>query len=147
MVFHWCLSDSKSPQVFRTLLCILADFSSYVVWMVSILNLIYRSVHFFSRFLEIVPKAPTMIDITVTFVFFYLFSSLVKLKCLSRFSSFFPIHLMALKNFLCESFTFLIKTRSSLLTWIGSRRILYVSYYYYYFYFTLLRGFLTNVSW
>ena len=35
MVFHWSLSDSKSPQVSRTLLGILAVLS-IVVWMVSI---------------------------------------------------------------------------------------------------------------
>ena len=32
MVFHWRLSDSKSPQVSRTLLSILAVFNNAVVW-------------------------------------------------------------------------------------------------------------------
>ena len=35
MVFQWSLSDSKSPQVPRTLLSILAVLSNVVVWMVS----------------------------------------------------------------------------------------------------------------
>ena len=35
MVFHWRLSDSKSPQISRTLLSILAVFNNAVVWMVS----------------------------------------------------------------------------------------------------------------
>ena len=35
MVFQWSLSDSKSPQVSRTLLGILADLNNVVVWMVS----------------------------------------------------------------------------------------------------------------
>ena len=35
MVFRWSLSDSKSPQVSRTLLSILAILSNVVVWMVS----------------------------------------------------------------------------------------------------------------
>ena len=35
MVFHWRLSDSKFPQVSRTLLSIPADHSNVVVWMVS----------------------------------------------------------------------------------------------------------------
>ena len=35
MVFHWSLSDSKSPQVSRTLLSILAVLNNAVVWMVS----------------------------------------------------------------------------------------------------------------
>ena len=34
-VFHWSLCDNKSPQVFRTLLSILADLNNAVVWMVS----------------------------------------------------------------------------------------------------------------
>ena len=40
MVFHRTLSDSKSPQVFRTLLSILAVLKNTVVWMVS-----YRCTH------------------------------------------------------------------------------------------------------
>ena len=35
MVFHWSLSDSKSPQVSKTLLSILAVLNDVVVWMVS----------------------------------------------------------------------------------------------------------------
>ena len=35
MVYHWSLSDNKSPQVSRTLLSILADLSYAVVWIVS----------------------------------------------------------------------------------------------------------------
>ena len=35
MVPHWNMSDSKSPQVSRTLLCILAVLSNAVIWIVS----------------------------------------------------------------------------------------------------------------
>ena len=35
MIFHWRLSDSKSPRVSRTLLSILTIFNNAVVWMVS----------------------------------------------------------------------------------------------------------------
>ena len=35
MVFHWSLSDSKSPQVSRILLSILAILNNVLVWMVS----------------------------------------------------------------------------------------------------------------
>ena len=35
MVFHGSLSDNKSPQLFRTLLSILADLNKAVLWMVS----------------------------------------------------------------------------------------------------------------
>ena len=36
MVFHWSLNDSKFPQISRTFLCILADLSNALVWMVSV---------------------------------------------------------------------------------------------------------------
>ena len=35
MVFHWSFSDSKSPQVSRTLLSIVAVLSNAVIWIVS----------------------------------------------------------------------------------------------------------------
>ena len=50
MVFHWSLSDSKSPQFSWTLLSILADFNNTVVYMVSILPLFSNSSHFFPSF-------------------------------------------------------------------------------------------------
>ena len=43
MVFRWSLSDSKSPQVSRTLLSILAGLNIVVVWMVSTRPLIIKS--------------------------------------------------------------------------------------------------------
>ena len=43
MVFHWSLSDSKSPQFSRTLPGILADLNNVVVWMVSTGPLIFKS--------------------------------------------------------------------------------------------------------
>ena len=43
MVFHWSLSDSKSPQVSKTLLSILAVLNNAVVWMVSIRPLTPKS--------------------------------------------------------------------------------------------------------
>ena len=42
MVSHWRLRDSKSPQICRTLLSILADLNNKVVWMVSSRLLISR---------------------------------------------------------------------------------------------------------
>ena len=35
IVFHWRLSDNKSPQVSRTFISILSVLNSVVVWMVS----------------------------------------------------------------------------------------------------------------
>ena len=43
MVIHWSLSDSKSPQVSRTLLNILVLLNNAVVWMVSTSPLISKS--------------------------------------------------------------------------------------------------------
>ena len=68
MVFHWCLSDSKSPQVSRTLLSILADHNNVVVWMVSTRPLISKSSSHLTNPLLIVPRAPITIGITVTFM-------------------------------------------------------------------------------
>ena len=43
MVFHWSLSDSKSPQVSRTLLSILAFLNNVVVLIVSTRPPTYKS--------------------------------------------------------------------------------------------------------
>ena len=66
MVFHWSLSDSKSPQVSRTLLSILAVLNNIVVWMVSILPFISMSSSPFNNPLVTVPKVPITIGIIVT---------------------------------------------------------------------------------
>ena len=47
MVFHWSLSDNKSPQILGTLLNILADFNNAVVFMVCTRPLISKSSSFF----------------------------------------------------------------------------------------------------
>ena len=57
MVFHWSLSDSKSLQVSRTLLSILANLNNAVVWMVSTLTLISKSSSLFTNSLVAVPRA------------------------------------------------------------------------------------------
>ena len=58
MVFHGSLSDSKSPQVSRTRLRILAVLSNAVVWIVSTRPLISKSSRPFNNPLVIVPNAP-----------------------------------------------------------------------------------------
>ena len=66
MNFHWSLSDSKSPQVSRTLLGILAVLNNAVVWMVSTRPLTSKSSSPFSNHLVTVPNAPITIGIIVT---------------------------------------------------------------------------------
>ena len=86
MVFHWRLSDSKSPQVPRTLLSILAVFNNAVVWMVSTRPPTSKSSKPFDNPLVTVPKAPITISIIVTFMFHSFFNFLARSRYLSLFS-------------------------------------------------------------
>ena len=81
IVFHWRLIDSKSPQVSRTLLSILAIFNHAVVWMVSTRPPTSKSSRAFNKPLVTVQKASNTTGIIVTFMFhsFFLFSSKVEL--------------------------------------------------------------------
>ena len=56
MVFHWSLSDSKSPQVSRTLLSILAVLSNNFIWIVTTHPPTSNSSRPFNNPLVIVPK-------------------------------------------------------------------------------------------
>ena len=69
MVFHWSLSDSKSPQVSRTRVRILAVLSNAVVWKVSTRPPTSKSSRLFNNPLVSVPKAPITIGTIVTFMF------------------------------------------------------------------------------
>ena len=69
MVFHWGLSDNKSPQVSRILLSILAVLNKDVVWTVYTRPPISMSFSPFNNPLVTVPKAPITIGIIVTFMF------------------------------------------------------------------------------
>ena len=86
MVFHWRLSDSKSPQVSRTRLRILAVLSNAVVWIVSSRPPISKSSRPFNNPLVIVPNAPITIGTIVTFMFHSFFNSLARSRYLSFFS-------------------------------------------------------------
>ena len=89
MVFHWSLSDSKSPQVSRTPLSILTVLNNAVVWMVSTLPPTSKSSSPFNNPIVTVPKAPITIGIIVTFMFHSFFNSLARSWVLSIFSHFF----------------------------------------------------------
>ena len=86
MVFHWSLSDSKSPKVSRTRLRILAVLSNAVVWIVSTRPPTSKSSRPFKNSLAIVPKAPITIATIVTFMFHSFFNSLTRSRYLSLFS-------------------------------------------------------------
>ena len=86
MVFHWSLSDSKSPQVSRTRLRIQAVLSNAVVWIVSTRPLTSKSSRPFYNPLVIVPRALITIGTIVTFIFHSFFNSLARSRYLSFFS-------------------------------------------------------------
>ena len=85
MVFHW----SKSPQVSRTLLSILAVLNSAVLWMISTRPPTSKPPIPFSNPLVTVPNAPITIGIIVPFMFHSFFNSLIRSTYLSFFSHFF----------------------------------------------------------
>ena len=86
MVFHWNLSDSKSPEVSRTRLRILAVLSNAVIWIVSTRSLTSKSSRPFNNPLIIVPKAPITIGKIVTFMFPMFFKFLARSRYLSFFT-------------------------------------------------------------
>ena len=93
LLFCSIKSDSKSPQVSRTLLSILAVFNNAVVWMVSTQPSTSKSSRPFNNPLVTMPKAPITISIIVTFMFHSFFNSLARSRHLSLFShSFSFIH-------------------------------------------------------
>ena len=85
-VFHQSLRDSKSPQVSRTLLSILAVLNDAVVWTFSTRRPTSNSSRPFSNSLVTVPKAPIINGIIVTFMFHSFFNSLARSSYLSIFS-------------------------------------------------------------
>ena len=86
MVSHWSLSDSKSPQVSRTRLRILAVLSNAVIWIVFTSPPTSKSSRPFNNPLVIVPRAPITIGTIVTFMFHSFFNSLARSRYLSFFS-------------------------------------------------------------
>ena len=86
MIFHWSLSDSKSPQVSRTLLSILSDLNNAVVWIVSTCSIISKSSSLCINPLVTVPRAPITIGIMVTFMFYSFCNSLARSRYISFFS-------------------------------------------------------------
>ena len=115
MVFHWRLSDSKSPQVSRTLLSILAVFNDAIIWMVSTRPPTSKSSRPFNNPLATVPKAPITIGIIVTFIFHSFFNSLARSRYLSLFS---------------HSFSFILRSAG-----IAKSTILQIFFFFFFFFF------------
>ena len=86
MVFHWSLFDSKSSQVCRTLLNILAGLNNEVVWMVSTRPLIYQSSTPFNNLSVTVSRTPITISINVILMFHSFFNSQARSRYLYLFS-------------------------------------------------------------
>ena len=116
------LSDSKSPQVSRTLLSILAVLNNAVVWMVCTRPPTSKSSSLFSNPLVAVPNAPITIGIIVTCMFHSFFNSLARSRYLSLFS---------------HSFSFILWSAGTAKSTILQVLFYYYNYYYcYYYYYT-----------
>ena len=90
MVYHRSLSESKSPQVSRTRLSILAVLSNAVVWIVSTRPPTSNPSRPFNNPLVTVPNAPITIGTIVTLMFHSFFISLARSRYLSFFFFNFP---------------------------------------------------------
>ena len=97
MVSHWSLSDSKSPQISRTLLSILADLNNPVVWMVFIRPLISKSSSPCTSPLMTVSRTPVTTGIII-FIFHSFFNCLARSRYLSFFLIYFNFTLLSAKT-------------------------------------------------
>ena len=104
MVFHWILSDSKSTQVSRTLLNILAVLNNALVWMVSTRLKTSKSSRPFNNPLVTVPRAPITIGIIVTFMFHSFFQFSSKVKVLILLFTFFQFYSVASRDSKVDNF-------------------------------------------
>ena len=98
MVFHSSLSDSKSLQVSRTLLSILAVFNNAVVRMVSTRPPTSKSSRPFNNTLVTAPEAPISIGIIVTFMFHSFFQFSSKVEVLISLFTFFQFYYVVYRD-------------------------------------------------
>ena len=136
MVFHWSLSDSKSPQVSRTRLRILAVLSNAVIWIVPTLPPTSKFSRPFNNPLVIVPKAPITIGTIVTFMFDSFFNSLARSRYLSFFSHSFRFILWSARDSKVDHFA------SSLFF------SFFFSFFFFFFLLIIIRsGLLAGIRW
>ena len=122
MVFHWSLSDSKSPLVSRIFLSILAVLNKVGVWMVSTRPSTSKSSSPLNNPLVTVPKAPITIGIIITCMFhscFFFFQFPSKVEVLILLFTFFQFYSVVSRNSNVHNFVsslfLLIIIRSGLL--------------------------------
>ena len=123
MVFQWSLSNSKSPQVSRTHLRILAVLSNAVVWIVSTRPPISKSSRPFNNPLVIMPNASITIGTIVSLMFHSFFQFCSKVEVLIFLFTFLQIYSVVrrdskVNNFADSLFFLLIIMRSGLLAGI-----------------------------
>ena len=104
MGFHWRLGESKSPQVSRTLLSILAVFNNAVVWMVSPRPPTSKSSRPFNNPLVTLQKAPITIGIIVTFIFHSFFQFSSKVEVLISLFTFFQFYSVVSRDSKVDNF-------------------------------------------
>ena len=104
MVFHWSLSDSKFPQVSRTLLSFVAVLNNVVVWMVSTRPPIFKPSTPFNNPSVTAPKASVTIGIIVTCMFHSFFNSLSKVEVLIPLFTFFQFYSVVSRESKLENF-------------------------------------------
>ena len=112
MVFHWSLSDSKSLQVSKILLSILADLNYEVVWMVSTRPLISKSSRPFNNPSMTLLRAPITIGINVIFMFHSFFQFPCKVEVLILLFTFFQFYSVVSRDSKIDNFA------SSLFSWL-----------------------------
>ena len=120
--FHWSLNNSKSPQLSKTISCILASFGNAVVWTVLFLLQITGSPSTFLRFFEIVPEVQLWL-VSLSTSCYKIFSPLRQGPGI--FPVFFFLYILwsagtAKSTYEQVLFFLLIKNRSGLLASIGS---------------------------
>ena len=139
MVFHWRLSDSKSPQVSRTLLSILAVFNNAVVWMVFIQPPTSKSPRSFNNPLVTVPKVPITIGIIVTFMFHRVFFQLSsKVEVLISLFTFYQFYSLVCRDSKVDNFAdflFFFVDFIIIIIIIIIHSIVFIIYLFIYFFF------------
>ena len=116
MAFHYSLSDSKSPQLSRTFLSILAVLNNVVVWTVSTRPTTSKSSILFNDPLVTVTKSSAMIGIVITFMCHSFFNPLARSRYLSFFSlsfSFIIVSAVTAKSTILQILFYLLIIRMS----------------------------------